>query len=136
MTTKPKRVLLCCGVLLLVTSVSAHHSFSGIFDGNKPIEVTGVITKVDWTNPHSYVHLRVTDKSGQTADWSFESLPPAFLKRAGFKREMLPIGTTVTIFGFAARDGSQHLGWVKKYRFPDGREIQVTAENPADAKFN
>jgi hypothetical protein len=95
-----------------------------------------VITKVDWVNPHSYVHLLVTDKNGQKADWAFESLPPAFLKRAGFKREMLPIGSTVTIFGFAARDGSQHLGWVKKYRFPDGREIQVTADNPADAKFN
>jgi hypothetical protein len=82
------------------------------------------------------VHLLVTDKNGQKADWAFESLPPAFLKRAGFKREMLPIGSTVTIFGYAARDGSQHLGWVKKYKFPDGREIQVTADNPANAKFN
>jgi hypothetical protein len=130
------RLLLLGTICTMATLAQAHHSFSGIFDGDKPIEVTGVITKVDWVNPHSYVHLQATDKNGQKVDWSFESLPPAFLKRAGFKREMLPIGSTVTIFGFAARDGSQHLGWVKKYKFPDGREIQVTADNPADAKFN
>jgi hypothetical protein len=133
---KHYRQMLLAGALLLATNAEAHHSFSAIFDGDKPIVVTGVIKKVDWINPHSYIHLDVTDKEGKVVSWAFESLPPAFFRRAGLKREMLPLGATLTISGYAARDGTQHLGWVKRFKFADGREIVVTADNPADAKFD
>lgn len=122
-------------VVLGASAARAHHSFSSVFDAHKPIAITGVITKVEWANPHSYVYLDVKDKNGKDVQWAFESLPPAMFKRAGLKREMLPVGSQVTITGFGARDGTKTLGWIKKFKFADGREIQVTADNPADANF-
>ncbi|MGC4029781.1 MAG: DUF6152 family protein [Steroidobacteraceae bacterium] len=130
-----KSAALVLVALLGAAAAQAHHSFSSTFDAHKPIEITGVITKVEWINPHSYVHMDVKDKSGKTVPWAFESLPPAMFKRAGLKKEMLPIGSTVTITGFGAKDGTQALGWIKKFKFADGREIQVTADNPSDANF-
>jgi len=128
------KVLLAGVALCAATAALAHHSFSSVFDANKPIAITGTITKVDWVNPHSYVYMDVTEK-GKTVQWAFESLPPAMFKRAGLKKEMLPVGSKVTVTGFAAKDGTHALGWIKKFTFADGREIQVTADNPADAKF-
>jgi hypothetical protein len=130
-----KSAALALVALMGAVAAQAHHSFSSTFDAHKPIEITGVISKVDWVNPHSYVYMDVKGKNGKTVQWSFESLPPAMFKRAGLKREMLPIGSTVTITGFGAKDGSSSLGWVKKFKFADGREIQVTADNPSDAEF-
>ena len=130
-----KNLLLIAGGACALPA-AAHHSFSSVFDGSKPIEVTGVISKLEWLNPHSYLYLTVNGKRGKTEHWSFESLPPYMFKRAGLKREMLPVGDTVTVIGYGARDGTKTLGWIKKLRFADGREIQVTADNPADAKFS
>ena len=135
MTGKSAFVLLAGMAAIGSTSAYAHHSFSSTFDAHKPIAVTGVVTKVDWVNPHSYFYIDAKGKNGKVQQWAFESLPPAMFKRAGLKREMVPVGSTVTITGFGAKDGTSALGWVKKFTFADGREIQVTADNPADAKF-
>ena len=85
----------------------AHHSFGGEYDGNKPVTVTGVITMVQWTNPHFYFFLDVKEQNGQVANWKFEGYPPVVLNRIGWKRNetMLP-GDTVTVSGWRARDGS------------------------------
>lgn len=122
-------------LLALAAPALAHHAFEAEFTQDKPISITGVITKVDWINPHAYVYLDVKDQSGNVANWLFETLPPGMLHKGGLNREMLPIGQTITISGFAAKDGSKTLGWIKKIQFADGRVIQVTADKPAeDAK--
>ena len=108
----------------------AHHSFAAEFDGSKPISITGVLTKVDWVNPHIYFYLDVKGDNGDSVPWSFETLPPMWFHKAGLERSKFTIGETVTITGFAAKDTSKHLGWIKKIHFADGRDIQVTADNP------
>src|SRR5579863_8315562 len=87
-----------CG-LLLSAPVFAHHSFGAEYDDTKPVTVTGVVTKVDWENPHIHFYLDVKDDSG-TVQWKFEGFPPNMLIRQGWRRD------TVTVFGWRARDGS------------------------------
>ena len=93
--------------LLFAAPAVAHHSFGAEYDGTKQVTVTGVITMVQWTNPHFYFFLDVKDKSGEVANWKFEGYPPTVLNRIGWKRSetMLP-GDAVTVFGWRARDGS------------------------------
>jgi hypothetical protein len=94
-------------LLSAAASGLAHHSFGAEYDGAKPITLTGVITTVQWTNPHTYFFLDVKDANGKVANWRFEGYPPNVLGRIGWKRAetMLP-GDTVTVFGWLARDGS------------------------------
>ncbi len=79
-------------------------------------------------NPHAYVYLDVKDASGATAHWGFQTLPPGMMKARGVSRDMFPVGQTVTISGYGAKDGTQNLGWIKKVQYADGRILQVTAE--------
>lgn len=94
-------------VLWAGAPVFAHHSFGAEYDGTKPVTLTGVITGVQWTNPHIFFFIDVKDKNGKVANWKFEGYPPTVLSRIGWKRTetMLP-GDTVTVFGWRARDGS------------------------------
>jgi hypothetical protein len=121
-----------CALLFSAAPALAHHAFEAEFSDQKPISITGVITKVDWVNPHIYVYLDVKDESGKTTNWSFESMPPGMLHRTGMSKDMLPIGQTITIDGYAAKDGSKSLGWVKRIHFADGRLMEVTKPNPGE----
>jgi hypothetical protein len=84
----------------------AHHSFAAEFDASKPIELTGVVTKVDWTNPHTYFYLDVENDDGDYESWAIELGSPNGLMRRGWHRNSLQIGDTVSITGTRARDGS------------------------------
>jgi Family of unknown function (DUF6152) len=127
-----KLLLATCALAFLAAPAFAHHAFEAEFSDQKPITISGVITKVDWVNPHMYLYVDVKDESGKTANWMFESMPPGMLHRAGMNKEMLPIGDTVTIDGYAAKDGSKTLGWIKRIHFADGRTIEVTKNNPGE----
>jgi hypothetical protein len=116
------------GILLLGGVGWGHHSFAAEFDTKKPISITGVITKLDWVNPHAYVYLDAKDESGAIVHWSFQTLPPSMMRARGVSRDLFTVGQTVTISGFGAKDGTKTLGWIKKVQYADGRVLQMTAE--------
>lgn len=99
------------GLLLATVAAepaAAHHSFAAEFDVNRPIELTGTVVKMEFSNPHTWLHVRVVTKDGETQDWAFEGGAPNALVRRGWGRDSLPAGTKVKVQGYAARDGSFH----------------------------
>jgi hypothetical protein len=108
----------------------AHHSVSGQFDSAKPIVLKGVVTKVDWMNPHVYIYLDVKDADGSVTTWALSSLPTAMMRKAGLSKETLTgaPGETVTINAIPARDGTKHLGWISKITYADGHYFLLAGE--------
>jgi hypothetical protein len=90
--------------------IAAHHSFAAEFDADKPITLTGIVTKVEWTNPHAWVYFNVKDKTtGEVTNWGAEMGPPHGLQRRGWRRDTLKIGEEVTVAGSLAKNGSKRL---------------------------
>ena len=103
--------MIAATTLLIVSAahLAAHHSFSAEFDVTKPFKLTGVVTKVAWANPHTFFYVDVTDdKTGKVANWSMEMGNPNALMRAGWTRNTMKVGDTVSIEGSLARDGSAY----------------------------
>lgn len=104
----PTRIVL--GVLLLVAvagaPIAAHHSFAATFDASKAIRLTGTLSKVEWTNPHIYFYVDVTDDKGAVVRWACESAAPGALSRRGFKRSLLKLGETLIVDGYQAKNGA------------------------------
>lgn len=111
---------LAVGALLLsALPAMAHHSFAAEYDSHNLITLQGVITEVEWTNPHTYVHVDVKDASGQVTNWALEGYPPNTLKRTGFARSSLKEGDMITITAYKSKDGS-HTGAGREITFSDG----------------
>jgi hypothetical protein len=88
----------------------AHHSFSAEFDAAKPVKLTGIVTKVEWTNPHVWFYINVKDEAtGKVTNWGAEMGPPHGLQRSGWRRETLKIGEEVSVDGFMARNGENRM---------------------------
>ena len=120
-------------VVMAVTAAAtlvAHHSVPGQFDVSKPMTLKGVISKIDWINPHIYVHLDVKESDGTTNTWALATLPTAMMRRAGITKDSLQgkSGEEVTINAVPARDGSKHLGWINKITYADGHSFAPTGQ--------
>jgi hypothetical protein len=127
-----KRVVLGVVALVLLAGVpaSAHHAFGAMYDGNKPITLKGKVTKVEWMNPHIYYYIDAPDVSGKVMNWAIEGGTPAGLQRRGVPRNSLKVGDTITVEGFMARDGSNHING-RNVTFADGRRVFAGANDGA-----
>jgi hypothetical protein len=120
---RTKLLVLSAGLSLAAAAPAfAHHAFAAEFDDKKPIIVTGTVSKLEWMNPHIWLYVDGKDENGKTATWAFEGGPPAFLIRAGWTRNALKPGDTVTIRGFRAKDGSTNAS-SRQVTLPDGKKV-------------
>ncbi len=94
-------------LLFAIAPLMAHHSFSAEYDSSKPVKVKGIVTKVDWMNPHVYFYMDVTDEKGATANWGFEMGPPNGLQKSGWNKNTIQIGDELIVDGTLAKDGSR-----------------------------
>ena len=101
--------LVAAGLLVGTGTAVAHHSFAAEFDSKKPIKLDGVVTKVEWTNPHVWIYVNVKDENGKVTNWGAELGPPHGLQRRGWKRDTLQIGTPVKVDGFLAKNGASRV---------------------------
>lgn len=120
---------LAAATLVVVAPVSAHHSFAAQYDANQPVTLTGVVTKVEWTNPHARFYINVKDAAGQTTNWNLELASPNYLKRAGWSSTSLKEGDEVTVEGSLARSGA-NMANARTVTFADG--TRVFARSSAD----
>jgi len=126
-----KSYLAVVGLALLLVGipVQAHHSFSAEFDLSKPIRVSGTVTKMAWSNPHSWIYLDVKDASGKATNWHFELGSPNALFRAGWKKDSIPVGLEVNIVGYQAKSGDS-IGNATGVKLPDGTELLTGGSAP------
>jgi hypothetical protein len=99
-------VILALGILSLSAPAIAHHAFAAEFDRDKPVTLSGKVTKIEWVNPHTWIHMEVTGKDGKLVTWRIEGGAPNALMRRGWNRNSIKIGEQVTVDGFLAKDGS------------------------------
>jgi hypothetical protein len=117
------RLAFFAAVLIAAAPAFAHHSFAAEYDGEKPITLKGVVTKVEWENPHMHFYLNVTDDKGKVEEWKFEGFPPNMLVRQGWKRDVtLKQGDAITVFAWKARNGA-NLAHSREITLADGKKI-------------
>ena len=116
------------GAALLVAAaaapVIAHHSFAAEFDAKRPVKMSGTVVKMEWINPHSWIHIDVKKADGKVERWMVEGGAPNALLRRGWNKNSLPEGTEIVVEGFQAKDGSNRANG-RDITFPDGKKLFV-----------
>jgi hypothetical protein len=115
-------ILAAAGGVAAALAAHAHHSFSAEYDRDKPIMLTGAVTKLEWTNPHARIYIDVKDADGRIVNWDFELGPPNGLMRQGWNRNSLRAGQVVTIAGFLSKD-EPNVANARSVNLPDGRQV-------------
>src|SRR5215510_11099276 len=115
-------IMIAAMLLAAAIPLAAHHSSAAEFDATKALRVTGALTKIEWTNPHTYFYLDVKDEGGNVVRWACEAGSPGALSRRGFKRGDIKLGDTIIVDGYRAKDGS-HLMDARRVTLPDGRIV-------------
>jgi len=123
-------------VLLAPAVMLAHHAYTAEFDTTKPVKLTGVLTRLEWSNPHIWIYLDVKDDQGKVTNWGFSASPPGMLTRRGITKNSLKTGEVLTISGHRAKDGSNNASG-NIVKFADGRDARIgqdQALNPTESK--
>jgi hypothetical protein len=124
-------MVLSATAMLSVATLSAHHSFAAEYDADKPVLFTGTVTKMEWINPHTWIHVDVKKPDGSIEKWAVEAGPPGTLVRAGFTKDSLPVGTEIKVNGYRAKDGAMRANG-RDLTLPDGRLLFIGGQS-ADA---
>jgi len=130
------RSIAAVALLVAGAPVLAHHSFSAEFDANKPVELKGTVVKVEWINPHTWIHIDVKQPDGSVQRWMIEGGTPNTLLRRGLTRESLPAGTEIVVDGYRAKNGSNRANG-RDVQFPDGKKLFMGSSGigaPTDGK--
>jgi hypothetical protein len=115
-------VVLAAALTALSVQVWAHHAFSAEFDANKPVKLRGNVTKMDWINPHAWLHIDVKDAKGAVTNWMIELGPPNALIKRGWNRDSVPIGMEVIVDGYQSKDGASRANG-RDVTLPDGKKM-------------
>ncbi len=110
------------GLVVLAWPALAHHSFAAQYDRDKPIQVSGTVTKVEWMNPHARFYIDVKDEGGTVTNWNFELGSPNLLRRNGWRQDSLKVGDQITVEGYLAKDRAK-MANARKVTLSDGRKV-------------
>ena len=124
MRTKLFALIAGLGVLLAAVPVSAHHAFGAEFDASKPVKFRGTVTKMEWINPHAWIHIDVKGDDGKVTSWMIETAAPNALLRRGWTKNSLLIGTDILVEGYQAKDGTNRANG-SIITFTDGKKLFV-----------
>lgn len=131
MRTKLALAVAGAGLLLAAVPVWGHHAFAAEFDAKKPVKLQGKVTKMEWINPHAWIHLDVKNADGSTTNWMVEGGTPNTLLRRGFTKDSLQAGTEIVVDGYQAKDGSNRANG-RDVTFPDGRKLFIGNQSPSE----
>jgi hypothetical protein len=121
--------LIVLSVVAAAAPVYAHHAFAAEYDANKPVSIRGKLTKVEWVNPHGWIHVDVTDDSGKITSWSVETGSPNALLRRGLRKTDFTAGLEVIINGYRAKNGTPTINGTS-VKLPDGRNLFTGGSSP------
>jgi hypothetical protein len=132
MRTKFALAMAALGLLLIAAPVSAHHAFAAEFDATKPLKLHGTVTKMEWINPHAWIHIDVKNPDGTVTNWMVEGGSPNTLLRNGFTKNSLPPGTEIVVDGYQSKDESNKMNG-RDITLPDGRKLFVGSAGQGSA---